>query len=120
MRFINARIHGYLDVAVIVVLVAGPIVMGLGGTPAAICFVLAAVHLVLTLLTDFPMGAKKVVPLFIHGLIELIAGVLLLVLPSLLGFGPGSPARRFYIFAGAAILLIWVLTDYRGKDRAPD
>jgi hypothetical protein len=119
MRFINARIHGYLDVAVIVLLAAGPLVMGLGGTPAAICFALAALHLILTLLTDFPMGAKKTIPLFLHGLVELIVGVLLLVLPSLLGFGPGSPARRLYIFAGAAILLLWVLTDYRGREGNP-
>jgi uncharacterized YccA/Bax inhibitor family protein len=118
MRFLNARIHGYLDVATVVLLVVGPLVMGLGGTPAAICYALAVAHLLLTLLTDYPMGAKKVIPLFVHGLIELVVGVLLLVLPSLIGFGPGSPARRFYIFAGAAILVVWVLTDYGRREEA--
>jgi hypothetical protein len=117
MRFLSARIHGYLDVATIILLVAGPLLMGLGGTPAGICYALAVAHLILTLLTDYPMGAKKVIPLFLHGLVELIVGALLLVLPALLGFGPGSPAKRFYTFAGAAILIVWVLTDY---GRRPD
>lgn len=118
MRFLNARIHGYLDLVMVALLVIGPLMMGLGGTPAAICYALAIVHLLLTLLTDFPLGAKKVIPLFVHGLIELLVGVTMLVLPSLLGFGPGSPAKRFYTFAGAAILLIWVLTDYGRRSEA--
>jgi len=115
MRFLNARIHGYLDLVLVALLVIGPLVMGLGGTPAAICYALAVVHLLLTLLTDYPLGARKVIPLFVHGLVELLAGVMMLVLPSILGFGPGSPAKRFYTFAGAAILVIWVLTDYGRK-----
>ena len=117
MRFLDARVHGVIDIVVVIFLLA-PTVFGLGGSPAAIAYALAAVHLVLTLLTDFPMGIRKVVPFFVHGIIELAVGVLLVILPTIEGYAPGSPARRFYTLIGAAILVVWALTAYRSRDTA--
>src|SRR6185295_8162418 len=100
MRFIDARIHGVLDIVVVFVFLLSPAVLGLGGWPAAIAYIFAAVHLVLTLLTDYPMGLRKVIPFFIHGIVELLAAVFLVILPTIAGYGPGSPARRFYTIIG--------------------
>jgi hypothetical protein len=36
----------------------------------------------------------------------------------MLGFGPGSPARRAYVFLGAAVFLVWLLTDYHERRTA--
>jgi hypothetical protein len=116
MRFIDARVHGLLDLAFVVIFLLAPLVYGLGGSPAAIAYILAAVHLILTLLTRYPMGLRKVIPFFAHGIIELVVGVFLVTLPSIAGYGPGSPARRFYTVIGAIILVIWVLTDYRRRE----
>jgi hypothetical protein len=113
MRIISPWVHGILDLITVAVFVLGPIIVGLGGSPAAIAFTLAAVHLILTLLTDFPMGAVKKIPFFVHGIVELVVGVGLLILPSFAGYGPGSPARRFYLAMGAIILVVWALTAYR-------
>lgn len=118
MRFLDARIHGVLDIVFVVIFLLAPTVFGLGGSPAAIAYTLAAVHLVMTLLTDFPMGARKIIPFFAHGIVELIVGVFLVVLPTIAGYGPGSPARRFYTIIGATILVIWILTAYRSRDTA--
>jgi hypothetical protein len=115
MRILSPRVHAVLDVITVALLVLGPLVVGLGGSPAAIAFTLAAVHLVLTLLTDFPLGAWKKIPFFVHGIIELIVGIGLLILPSFAGYGPGSPARRFYLAMGAIILVVWALTAYRAS-----
>jgi hypothetical protein len=116
MRLLDARIHGLLDLALVVIFLFAPLLYGLGGSPAAIAYALAVVHLVLTLLTRYPMGLRKVIPFLAHGIIELLVGVFLLVLPTIGGYGPGSPARRFYTVIGAIILIIWVLTDYRRRD----
>ncbi len=116
MRILDARVHGILDLALVVIFLLGPLVYGLGGSPAAIAFLLAAVHLIVTLLTRFPMGLAKVIPFWVHGLIELFVGVFLVILPTIAGYAPGSPARRFYTVVGAAILVIWVLTDYRARE----
>ena len=113
MRILDARVHGLLDLALVVIFLLAPLVYGLGGSQAAIAYLLAIVHLVLTLLTRFPMGVRKVIPFFVHGLIELFVGVFLVILPTIAGYAPGSPARRFYTVIGAVILVIWVLTDYR-------
>jgi hypothetical protein len=119
MRFIDARVHGLLDLAFVVIFLLAPLVYGLGGSPAAISWILAVIHLALTLLTRFPMGIRKVIPFVAHGIIELLVGVFLVTLPTIAGYGPGSPARRFYTVIGAVILVIWVLTDYRtSKDTA--
>ena len=116
MRFIDARIHGVLDIVVVFVFLLAPTVFGLGGSPAAIAYILAAVHLVMTLLTDFPMGIRKTIPFFVHGIVELIVGVFLVILPAIEGYGPGSPARRFYTIIGATILVVWALTAYTRRD----
>jgi hypothetical protein len=122
MRILSARVHGVLDLALVVVLLLGPIAYGLGGSPAAIAYILAAVHLILTLLTDYPMGIRKTIPFVWHGLIELFVGVFLVILPTIAGYAPGSPARRFYTVVGAFLLVVWALTAYRDReprDREP-
>lgn len=116
MRLLDARIHGVIDLVLVVIFLLAPLLYGLGGSPAAIAYTLAVVHLVLTLLTRYPMGLRKVVPFVAHGIIELLVGVFLVILPTVAGYGPGSPARRFYTVIGAAILIIWVLTNYRSRD----
>jgi hypothetical protein len=112
MRILDARIHGVLDLITVVLFLVGPLVFGLGGSPAAIAYTLAIVHLVMTLLTRFPMGRWPVIPFPVHGIVELIVGVALLILPSYAGYSPGSPARRFYLGMGAVILVVWALTAY--------
>ncbi len=118
MRILDPRVHGILDLVLVVIFLVAPLVYGLGGSPAAISWILAAVYLALTLLTRYPMGIRKVIPFLAHGILELAVGVFLVILPTIAGYGPGSPARRFYTVIGAVILVIWVLTDYRTRDPA--
>jgi hypothetical protein len=112
MKLFNARVHRILDFVTVVILVLTPIVAGLGGLIALVLFLLAAVHLILTLATRFP-GGGGVVSFWIHGVIELVVSIALVGAPFFFGFGPGSPARRAYVFLGALIFLVWLLTDYR-------
>ena len=116
MRILNARIHGVIDLVFVAVFLLAPLLVGLGGRPAAIAYTLAAVFLMMTLMTQFPAGVWKTIPFFVHGIVELIIGAALLILPSFDGYSPGSPARRFYLAMGAAILVVWALTSYREGD----
>jgi hypothetical protein len=115
MRILDARIHGFLDIVTVLVFLLGPLVFGLGGSPAAISYTVAVIHLVITLLTRFPMGRWKVIPFPVHGIVELVVGLALLILPSYAGYAPGSPARRFYLGMGAVILVVWALTAYGAR-----
>lgn len=116
MRILDARIHGFLDIVTVLVFLLGPLAFGLGGSPAAISYTLAVVHLVMTLLTRFPLGRWKVIPFPVHGIVELVVGLALLILPSYAGYAPGSPARRFYLGMGAVILVVWALTAYGARE----
>ena len=90
--------------------------MGLSGASAIISYVLAAVHLALTLTTAFPMGVVKVIPFPVHGTLELIVSIALLALPWLAGFADQAAARNFYVGAGVVIFLVWLTTDYRAAE----
>jgi hypothetical protein len=119
MRFLNARIHGILDVITILVLALGPFLAGLGGPVALIAWTFAALHLILVLITRYPLGRFPVVPFVVHGLVEMIVGVFLLLVPVIGGYGAGSPGRRFYTIVGAFVLVVWAITAYREADRVP-
>jgi len=112
MKFISAKVHGYLDYVVVLVFLAAPSLVYLSMVPAVISYTLAGVHLLLTLLTDFPLGAMKVIPLKWHGIIELIVGPVLIALSFILGFASEAPAGCFYAVMGIVILLVWNFTDY--------
>jgi len=119
MNFLSARHHGFLDLATVAVFLLAPFFFGLGGYVAAVAWGLAVVHLLMTLLTRFPLGLVKVIPFPVHGMVEAVVGVVLaLAMPRLLGASPGSPARTFFVGAGVAILVVWVLTSYRESPRS--
>jgi hypothetical protein len=112
MKILSSTVHGFLDYLVVVAFAIAPTVIGLAGLPATISYALAAVHLLLTLVTAFPLGAIKIVPLRLHGAIELIVSIALVVLPWVLKFAADTTARNFYFCAGAIIFVTWAITDY--------
>lgn len=112
MRILDPRTHGVLDYLTVLLFAAAPSIFGLTGTPAMLSYALAAVHLALTLITAFPAGVAKIVPLGIHGWIELVVALVLLPLPWILGFASVPAARNFFIGAGVVIFFVWLLTRY--------
>ena len=112
MRILSPRAHGYVDYLVVVWFLAGPNVFEFSGTAATIAYVLAGVHLLLTIATNFPMGLLKLVPFPMHGLIEVGVAVLLFALPWVAGFSGDAVAKNFYVGAGAGVLVVFLITDY--------
>ena len=113
MKFISPRIHAILDYVVVAAFLAGPSVLGFTGLPAQISHTLAGVHLLLTLCTAFPGGLVKLVPLYVHAIVEFIVAIVLIPLPWALDFAAEPAVRYFYIGAGVVIILAWLLTDYK-------
>ncbi len=113
MILLGHRLHGILDYATVVGFLAAPSVLGLTGAPAWIAYALAGVHLALTVLTSFPPGLLKVVPVTVHGALELGVSLVLLPLPWILGFSSERTPRNFYVGAGLVIFIAWLITGYR-------
>jgi len=112
LKILTPRIHGILDYVTVIAFLLAPTLFSLSGLPATISYLLAIVHLVLTLITAFPLGFVKAVPFKLHGVVELVVAVLLVLLPWLLNFASIPAARNFYIGAGIVIFIVWLVTDY--------
>ncbi len=93
-----------------------PTLLGLGQISAILAYSLAVVHLIVTLASDFPFGAVKLIPFTVHGWIERIVGPLLIAVPFILNFSDEDLARNFYIAMGIIIIVV-VLTDYQAEVR---
>lgn len=112
MRILNARVHVVLDVAFALAFVLGPLVFGLGGSPAVVSFVIALVFVVLAASVWWRRRRETGTVPVPHGLIELAIAVLLAVLPRIDGYSPGSPARTFVWSMAIAVGIVWLLTAY--------
>ena len=117
MRVLKPVAHGVIDYLMVIMLAIGPGVAGFRGKQATICYLLAAVHFLLTVVTRFPLGVTKTLPFAIHGAIEIVVAVLLVILPWLANFSAGVLSRNFFVAIGFLIGLIFLLTDYRSGGR---
>src|SRR5579862_7379359 len=110
MKIISDEVHAALDYVTVVIFALAPTVMGLSGLPATISYVLAIVHLAMTLLTDMPLSYAKLVPIKLHARVEAVVGPVL-ALGGLISPGPW-PARIFFVVMGAVIFAVWALSSY--------
>jgi hypothetical protein len=118
MKILSNYVHGIIDYTTVVIFLLGPQVMGFGGTAAQISYALAAIHFVMSFLTNMPLGAVKLIPMKLHSYVEFcVAPVLIggsLLLPAL-----ASSAREFFAIMGALIFVVWLISHYRPETTAP-
>lgn len=115
MGIIPPGVHRILDYIAVIAFAAAPAVFRLHGNTMILAYCLAVVHLIVTLATQFPAGARRPLPFHAHGIIELVLGVLFVAVPLVRSWTFG--ARHFYIGMGIALLVVWALTRYRDEDR---
>lgn len=111
--------HGLFDYLTVLYFFLAPSLFTLTPTVATISYLLGAIHLMLTLFTRFPLGVKKIIPFRVHGIIELIVSILLMVMPLLMGESVTFYDSLFFILTGVAILLVWLLSRYKKKPKPP-
>jgi len=110
-RSIGAVSHGILDYAFAVILAIGPSVAGFSsGRAAHFCYIFAGVLFALALLTQI-----RFVRLHVHAAVELLLAILLILMPWIAGFSTGTNSRNFYVAIGLLLILLWALTDFRGR-----
>lgn len=115
MGIIPPGAHRILDYLAVLAFALAPTVFQMHGNTRIAAYCLAVVHLVVTLLTQFPGGARRPLAFHVHGAIELLLGILFIAVPLMRHWTFG--ARRFYIGMGIALLIVWGLTRYRAEER---
>jgi hypothetical protein len=112
MKFISPTAHGVIDYLVVVFLLAAPSMFGFTGIISYVTYAIAGVHFLLTILTNFPLGLIKIIPVNVHATIEALAGIICLVLANTLFKGNFEESTLFYDIFGTVVLLTWLVTDY--------
>ncbi len=106
--------HGIIDYLMVIILGIGPGVAGFSGRQAWFCYLFAFLLLALTVCTRFPPGIFRIVRLPLHGVIETLLAILMIVLPWIANFSRGVLSRNFFVAVGLLLAVISALTDFRG------
>lgn len=107
--------HGLLDYATVATVAAAPRIMRLDRRAAAACYVLSGGYAMLSLLTDYPLGAKRVIPFKAHGVVEGVLGALLPAVPFALDFASQDRARNLFFALTAVTGAVSALTDWEKR-----
>jgi hypothetical protein len=116
MRIIPTQIHGVLDYATGGVLLSAPNLLGLGGVPssARVLRLAGGVAALYSMLTDYELGAVKLVPMPAHLALDAASGALLASSPWLLGFAREGPRYWLpHVLVGATEMLAAATTKTR-------
>jgi hypothetical protein len=117
VKIINSSTHAILDYVVVLLLLATPSLLNFSQPISMATYMLASIHLVLTVITDFKGGVFKIIPFRFHGAIELVVSVTLLVVG--LSYSFETSAEKFFCIAFALMVyLVWMLTVYDDKTSA--
>ncbi|MBF2709860.1 hypothetical protein [Flavobacterium soyangense] len=112
MKILNSKIHGLIDYVFVMFLFSSPLILGLPNNTSIFTYLLGCIHLTLTLLTNFEFGLIKLVPIKIHGWIELAVSFALIFLAFYLGEIENELSRNFYFAVAGLVFLTWILSDY--------
>ena len=113
MKPLSPPLHGAIDYLAVLIFATAPTVIGLTGWPALLSYALAIIHLLMTVLTDFPAGAIRIVPVILHNWVERLVGPVLVIIGVLPLPGEAPNARLFFAVMGVVIFTVERLTAYR-------
>lgn len=88
MKIIDSKTHGYLDYIMGILLIMLPFLVDSGTQEpeSIVLFVLGAAMLLLSLATNYELGAIRVIPMSVHLTMDVLSGILLAGSPWLFGF----------------------------------
>ena len=112
MQIISRKVHGLIDYFFILFLFATPPAFGFTGVLAYFTYFLAAIYLLIAVLTNYNGGFVKQMPFAMHGTIELLLGIALIGIAYTL-FRNNEHGKIFYTIFGGLRLLIALFSDYK-------
>jgi len=114
VKLLPAWFHAVADYAVGILLIV--VAAAVGGSTGAVAtgIVVGAVVLLVSMLTKYPLGVKKVLPFTVHSAGDYLAAALLVAAPFVLNFWDGDKGLGvFYLAAGGAVLAVSLITNYQ-------
>jgi len=117
VKLIPVTWHGVADYVVGVLLLIAPFALGFTNNAAAtwVSIVLGLGAIVASLLTNYPLGAVKLIPVTIHSFADYAVAVVL-ILASLLLYGGARRPTVAHLVVGVLVLVVSLLTAYQGAE----
>ena len=115
-RMIPTQVHGVLDYLTGGTLLSAPKVLGLGAVPvsARVLRLAGGVAALYSMLTDYELGAVKLVPMPAHLALDAASGAIVASSPWLLGFAKDGPRYWLpHVLVGATEMLAAATTKTR-------
>lgn len=97
------------------VLLLAPFLLGFDDVEAArnVSIAAAIVVLVVTLTTDWPLSVVRAIPLTLHGVLDIVVGILLIIAPFALGYSDdSSAATTVHIVLGLGLVIAGFMTNW--------
>jgi hypothetical protein len=119
MRFLPTRVHGFLDYIVGVALIAAPWIFQFSEYRAAtvVPIVLGIGLILYSLLTDYELGLARVLPMAMHNLFDIVAGIFLAASPWIFGFADESANVWVpHVIVGIAVIVLGLVTEQYPRD----
>jgi hypothetical protein len=118
---IPAVVHGVLEYAVGVLLIAAPFLFGFDSSAATgVSVALGVVLLALAAASRMPTGLVDQISSGVHVTVDMALVLVLIGAPFVLGFRDEAAPRNLFLVLGVAHLLVTIGTSFRGRDRAED
>jgi hypothetical protein len=111
IQFIPLRLHAAADYLVGPSFFGVPLFSDFPQTAHVIAWGVAVIHFTMTVLTDYPGGWVKWIPLCCHLLVELVLGPLLVAAPWLFGFADHRIALVLFTVWGFISFVTYFVTD---------
>jgi hypothetical protein len=110
---IPAFLHGLIEYAAGILLVAAPFVFSFTADAATAAAIVAGVLLlIIAASTALPTGLIKSIPVQAHVMLDYLLAVGLIAAPFIFGFDDDGTATAFFIILGVAHLLITIATRF--------
>jgi hypothetical protein len=110
--------HGILDYTTVLLLILSPHLFGMQFAATVFTYSLAFIHLVLTLLTDFEMGLLRIIPLHIHGAIEVLLSIVLVIVANVFRIWNDVISFYYYLIFAGVLFIVWLFSTYNPASAA--
>jgi hypothetical protein len=117
MRFIPTKTHGYVDYLTGLLLIVSPWVFDFyrGGAETWIPVILGVGAVLYSLLTDYELGAKRIITMRTHLTIDFLSGAFLAASPWLFGFNDYISTPHFVLGIFAIVMSLITKTHPAGE-----
>jgi hypothetical protein len=111
-------LHGLLEYAVGVLLIAAPSLFSFDTDPKVFSILVGAAVLLIAGVTDMPTALMRRLPLDSHIVLDLVIGVFLIACPFIFTFTDDGSALAFFLLIGIAYLVLTAVTRFRNPAEA--